>query len=74
MKTLTLLAILATSAFGQTFHITKIQDHIRTQEEQSFSKAMHTRNYTGTIDGMTVVAEEAITAFSPASQLSVGGD
>ena len=77
MKTLLFGVLLATGAVAQTapvFHVTKIQDHIRSKDEPSFSEPLHTRRYTGTIGKMTVTAEEAITLFSHGSHLTVGSD
>ena len=76
MKTLLMLTLALGSftACAQTFHVTGVQDHIRGKDEESFSTAMHTRRYTGTIQNLQVVAEEAITAFSPASHIEIGHD
>lgn len=44
---------------------------MRTRDERGTG---HTRLYTGKIDGLVVVAEEGVTAFSSASHLTIGKD
>ena len=68
------LAAPAQSQPTPVVHITAIRDHIRTKDEPSFSSALHTRIYTGTIGGRVFTFEEAITMFAPGSHFEVGGD
>ena len=69
-----LLVLLGAGSAQESIHITAIQDHIRTKEEQSFSKPLHTRQYVGVIGDREFTLEEGITAFSPGSHFKVGRD
>ena len=74
MKTVALWLLLTASTLGaQTFHVTGVADHIRGDNEPAFASALHTRIYTGTVDNVTVTAEEPI-SFMGGSRITVGHD
>ena len=55
------------------FHVTSVRDHIRAKDEQSFSKALHTRVFTGVIGDRVFTIEEAV-VFATGSHFKVGED
>ena len=57
-----------------TFHVTGVEDHIRTRDEEPGSKALHTRIYRGAIGERRYTIHEAIVLFSPGSHFEVGED
>jgi len=74
-KLFVILMLAATvTGYAETIHITEIHVHIRDKNEPSFSSALHTRQYTGTIGNRKFTLEEAITALARPSRFEVGKD
>ena len=59
MKTLLAVLLLTTIASAETIHITAVEDHIRSDNEPSFSTPLHTKRITGTIGRLRYSMEEA---------------
>ena len=54
-----IVALSTASTFGQDFHVTGIEDHIRDKTEESFSTPLHSKRVTGTIGDKVYHLEEA---------------
>jgi hypothetical protein len=59
MKLLIAALLLATVAHAETIHITSVEDHIRSNNEPSFSTPLHTKRIIGTIGRLKYTMEEA---------------